>query len=87
MGVGEYGIIVVKHNWSVSVGGWRFGILEPYPNADEWVPRPTEIHLGPTSFGTNLAAFEVLGIAAIGVLLLVAGVALVISRAGRNKTP
>ena len=80
-------IEVYKHEWTVSVGDWKFGVEE----LQDYILRltsgaSTTVHIGPTSFETNLSAYQVLGIATIGSLILLAVVAFVVSRAGRGST-
>ena len=82
---------IYKHDWTVHVNGYAFGIdqFDSYisERLDFDLTEPTSIHLGLTSVRTSFSAYQVLGIG-VGALLLVAVVALVITRVGRpGKTP
>jgi hypothetical protein len=80
---------LLARNWSVAVGSWKFGIRElDASGLDKWLypKHSTLVYLGPTYVTTDFTPYHVVGIGVIGVLLLVAAVALVISRVGRGKT-
>jgi hypothetical protein len=76
-----------EHEWTFSFGDWKFGVEEL--SADflrvTGFP-PTSVHVGPTSFDTSFSAYEVVGIGVVGALLLVAAVALVITRGRSGNT-
>jgi hypothetical protein len=79
------------HDWTLIIGFRKFGITEKDKDFGELFTQspdvfvPTKIFLGKTTVSTNLSAYEVVSIAAIAVICLIAAVALVITKVGRNK--
>jgi hypothetical protein len=71
-----------KHDWTVVVGGYRYGITE---QADG-IYRDTRIRLGPLDFYTTWSAFQVVVIGLTPPAIVLTAVAITLSSRKRDNT-
>src|SRR5262245_25892162 len=81
---------VAKHNWTLELGDWSFGVLEldvPTLEESDKFPARTTVTLGPPqcNFETDFSAGVILTIFAAASVILVAGLSVIITKFDRSR--